>query len=127
MDLERHWNDCIDEARRGDREAFDRLARRYEAPLRSLIAFQLGDGMRGRVEVDDILQDSLLRAFRSMGRFEGTTESALRSWLAGIVHHAVIDRARRITVRKADYRREVPLGPSPSGESGAGGTMSPEI
>jgi len=119
------WHDWIVRARQGDREAFNRLARDNEGPLRSLIDLQLGEGLRSRVEVDDLLQETLLRAFQSMGRFEGETPVSLRTWLAGIAHNAVIDRARRLTAKKADYRREVPLSAEPG--SSFGGDGSPEL
>jgi RNA polymerase sigma-70 factor (ECF subfamily) len=119
------WHDWIRRARQGDREAFDRLARDNEGPLRSLIDIQLGQGLRSRVEVDDLLQDTLLRAFQSIGHFKGETPAALRTWLGGIAHNAVIDCARKLTSKKADYRREVPL----SAERGSsfGGDGSPEL
>jgi RNA polymerase sigma-70 factor (ECF subfamily) len=123
MGTEKLWHDWILQARRGDREAFDRLARENEAPLRSQIDFHLGAGLRSRVEIDDLLQETLLRAFRSMGQFEGETPAALRTWLAGIAHHAVVDCARRLTAKKTDYRREVAL-PAEPGSSLGGGRLS---
>lgn len=102
-------DDLIRRARQGDRAAFDRLAADNEGALRVLIALELGRELQGRVEVDDILQETLLRAFRSLPQFHGRTAAELRGWLARIAHHAVIDGARRLTARKADCRREVSL------------------
>jgi RNA polymerase sigma-70 factor (ECF subfamily) len=109
--------DLIQRARNGDRDAFDLLTRNHQRPLRAIVAAQLGPGLRGRVEVEDLLQDVLLRAFRSRKQFRGETEDAFRGWLAGIAQHAVADRARRLTAGKADYRREVPLEANPAGGS----------
>jgi RNA polymerase sigma-70 factor (ECF subfamily) len=106
-------------ARSGDRAAFDRLIHAHEGALRSQLAIQLGEGLRGRVEVDDLLQDALLRAFTSLPQFRGETASEFHSWLAGIAHHTVLDRARRLTAQKQDYRREVALG-----EGGAAGDVA---
>ena len=126
MTVDELWHDWIRRARQGDREAFDRLARENEGPLRSFIDIQLGEGLRSRVEADDLLQEALLRAFQSMGQFEGETPAALRSWLAGIAHNAVVDRARRLTTKKADYRHEVPL-PAEPGSGSAGPALQPGI
>src|SRR5262245_9422647 len=120
------WQDWIRCAREGDRKAFDRLARENESPLRCLIDVQLGEGLRSRVEVDDILQEAFLRAVRSMADFQGGTPAELRAWLAGIAHNTVIDRARRLTTQKADYRREVRL-PVESGSGSAMDGSGPEI
>ncbi len=109
MSTDRRRQELIQRARQGERDAFDVLAREHEGPLRSLISIQLGEGLRSRVEVDDLLQETLLRAFRSIEQFRGNDDDALRGWLAGIAHHAVADRARRLTAGKADYRREVSL------------------
>lgn len=119
--------DLIRRARSGDREAFDGLTRNHQGPLREVISVQLGPGLRSRVEVDDLLQDTLLRAFRSMEQFRGETEDAFRGWLAGIAQHAVADRARRLTTGKADYRREVPLEANPPGGSSDSGLLSFQI
>lgn len=116
-DIKRH--ELIQRARDGNREAFDRLAREQEGPMRSLIALEVGEGLKGRVEIDDLLQEVLLRAFRSIAQFRGDSEAAFRSWLAGIAHHVVTDCARRLTAQKADYRREVPIATPPSSDSSA--------
>lgn len=109
MNAELRDDELIRRARQGDRAAFDRLAVDNEGALRVLIALELGREVQGRVEVDDLLQETLLRAFRSLPQFRGQTAAEFRGWLARIAHHAVIDGARRLTAQKADCRREVPL------------------
>lgn len=119
--------ELIDRARRGEADAFSALVKRHQGPLRALIAIELGDGIRGRVEVDDLLQETLLRAFRSIASFEGNTAEAMRLWLSGIAHHAVVDEARRLAAQKHDYRREVALAAPAAGDSGtpARGVLDP--
>jgi RNA polymerase sigma-70 factor (ECF subfamily) len=119
--------ELIDRARQGDVEAFNALARKHEGPLRALIAIELGDGIRGRVEVDDILQETLLRAFRSFAGFAGRNGDSLRIWLAGIAHHAVVDEARRLTAKKHDYRREEALPAEPGRDGKQQQNRSPEL
>src|SRR5262245_30662182 len=126
MSGQRSRQELIQRARQGEREAFDVLAREHEGPLRSLISIQLGEGLRSRVEVDDLLQETLLRAFRSIEQFRGQDDDTLRGWLAGIAHHAVADRARRLTAGKADYRREVSLDASVTGSLSDSGAFPAE-
>jgi RNA polymerase sigma-70 factor, ECF subfamily len=115
--------DLIKRARSGDRDAFDRLVREHEGPLRALISARLGNGLRARTEVEDMVQETLLRAFRTMGQFEGETAAVFRGWLAGIASNAVAGTGRKLTTQKADYRREVPL----PGDSSTLGGGSPAI
>lgn len=113
--------DLIRRARSGDREAFDALARSHEGALRGILTCHLGPGLRGRVEVDDLLQDTLLRAFRSMEQFRGESNDAFRSWITVIAQHVVVDRGRKLLAEKADYRREVPLEASRATDSSGSG------
>lgn len=117
----------VEKARAGDCDAFNRLVREHEGPLRALIAAQLGEGLRGRVEVEDLLQETFLRAFRSIRQFEGTTDAAFRAWLATIASNAVAEKGRRITTQRADYRREVPLPRDPSTAADGVGSPSPSL
>lgn len=119
--------DSVQKARAGDREAFDRLVREHQGPLRGLITAYLGDGLRGRIEAADLAQETLLRAFRAMSRFQGETAAEFRGWLAGIASNVVAETARKLTTRKADYRREVPLPGDPSTDPGGGGPRSPDF
>lgn len=50
-------------------------------------------------DVDDILQDALLRAHRYLGQFRG--ECAIHTWLKRLVAHAAYDHRTR--VRKREY------------------------
>ena len=61
--------------------------------------------MLGRKErAEEIVQESLVRAYRSRERFEG--RSSVKGWLFRIVHNAAIDDIRRAG-------REVPVGADP--------------
>ena len=79
----------VDHAKAGDREAFDRLLARFQGRLRSTVEswsrFQLG----AKIEVDDLLQESFVRAFRSLERFEWQGDDSFFRWLCGIVKRAL--------------------------------------
>jgi RNA polymerase sigma-70 factor (ECF subfamily) len=100
-------DDTIDQriaaARGGDREAFDRLAARLRERLRGLILTRLGPVLRTQADVEDIAQETLLRAYRSVGRFDGADEESLFRWLGGIANHVILETARR-------FRRELIMG-----------------
>ncbi|HET8681575.1 MAG TPA: RNA polymerase sigma factor SigM [Micromonosporaceae bacterium] len=83
----------------GDPHAFGELVRRHRDRLWAVALRTLGD----REDAADAVQDALLSAYRSAGRFRG--DSAVTTWLHRIVVNACLDRVRR---RQA--RPTVPLG-----------------
>ncbi len=83
-------------ARRGDGDAFVELFMAHERRLR-LLAFGV---LRDADLVDDALQETALRAFRSLRRFRG--EAAIGTWLHRIALRACLDMM-------ADTKRQVAL------------------
>ncbi len=76
----------------GDRAALEALATRHLATVRRMVhSMTLDDAL-----ADDLAQDVLLRAFRSLGSFEG--RSRFTTWLYRIAMntvHRALDRRRR--------------------------------
>lgn len=97
----------IEAARAGDQGAWARLDRRY----RSLLAFTAQAGMpdhlRGRFDVEDILQSALLAAFRALGEYQYRGEPAFRAWLKEITRHELADRIRSNDAGKRSAHREL--------------------
>jgi RNA polymerase sigma-70 factor, ECF subfamily len=62
-------------ARSGQQRAFDQLALRYQARLAKLVGRYINDP----ADVLDVVQESLLRAYRALDRFRG--DSAFYTWL----------------------------------------------
>jgi RNA polymerase sigma-70 factor (ECF subfamily) len=77
----------------GDPVAFGELVRRHRDRLWAIALRTLGD----RDEAADALQDALLSAYRSAGRFRG--DAAVTTWLHRIVVNACLDRVRRRQAR----------------------------
>jgi RNA polymerase sigma-70 factor (ECF subfamily) len=82
-------------AQRGERAAFDELVRGYEPRLRRLVEARLGGKLRESLEADDLLQEALLRAFRSLGGFEWRRDDAFVAWFGGIVEHVIRSAAEK--------------------------------
>jgi RNA polymerase sigma-70 factor (ECF subfamily) len=75
--------------RAGDEEAFELVVARYQAPLLRYLRGLVGD----REQARDLLQETFLRAYRSIG---GLQEPALlRSWLYRIAHNQAYSALRR--------------------------------
>jgi RNA polymerase sigma-70 factor, ECF subfamily len=81
--------ELVGRAREGDVEAFAEIVRRYELRVRSVLVRLLDD----RRDVEEAVQDSFLRAWRSLDRFRG--DSALFTWLYRIAVNEALMRLRR--------------------------------
>jgi RNA polymerase sigma factor (sigma-70 family) len=86
-------------AQGGDRAAFDALVAKYQTRLATLARLRLGSELRGHVEVEDVLQDALLRALRSLPEASFESEQTFFGWLACIVEHVIVDLARSRAAR----------------------------
>lgn len=76
------------QARDGDVGALDSFVRRTQADVWRFCA-RLTDNQRA----DDLVQDTFLRAWRSLPSFRG--DSMARTWLLGVATHVVADHVRR--------------------------------
>jgi RNA polymerase sigma-70 factor (ECF subfamily) len=94
LDLIRRWQD-------GDPRAAARLVERHAEPLARFVA-----SVGGREAVDEVVQDTFVRAFGAIDTFRG--DSAFRTWLFTIARRLVLDRRR--TERRSRVVSEVSEG-----------------
>jgi len=81
-------------ARNGDRAAFDELIRRTSRLVYARLYLDTGDAHLA----EDLLQETLLRAFRSIHRLYDA--AGFRSWLVTIAQNVQLDAGRRATRQK---------------------------
>jgi RNA polymerase sigma-70 factor (ECF subfamily) len=75
----------LPQARAGDGLALGRLLELYRNYLTLLARYQIGRRLQGKVDPSDLIQETFLEAYRDFGRFRGTTEPELVSWLRRIL------------------------------------------
>jgi len=110
----------IDRIKNGDHEAFSALFEKHRPRLAVLIHYRLSPELRGSFEVDDILQETFLKAFRDFDQFTYQSPGSFMRWLARIADHVTADLARsqgrqkRHAAEMLRFRSESnPAGPEP--------------
>jgi RNA polymerase sigma-70 factor (ECF subfamily) len=103
----------VSAAQRGDRTAFDALAERYRRRLERQIRSRLSRSSREKLTDEDVLQETLLRAFASIARFRWRSDESFYRWLASIAEYRIRNAARKTTWRQLQIEHEAP-GTSPS-------------
>ncbi|MEU0168108.1 sigma-70 family RNA polymerase sigma factor [Streptomyces iakyrus] len=98
MDSE-HWRAVITAAQAGDRRALDELV----AGWLPLVYNIVGRALNGHADVDDVVQETMLRAVGNLGSLRDP--DSFRSWLVAIAMRQIRDRARR---RTPDRLEEAP-------------------
>ncbi|MFB6844084.1 RNA polymerase sigma factor [Streptomyces sp. NPDC056373] len=86
-----HWRAVITAAQAGDRRALDELV----AGWLPLVYNIVGRALNGHADVDDVVQETMLRAVGNLGSLRDP--DSFRSWLVAIAVRQVRDRARRRT------------------------------
>jgi len=90
--------------------------------LLAFIERNLGDGLRRKIEADDILQEVSVDCVRSLPEVDLSDRDPF-SWLCQVAERRIIDAHRRFFgAQKRDAAREVPLH-APAGDSKQGGII----
>jgi RNA polymerase sigma-70 factor, ECF subfamily len=85
---------AVEKVKGGDDGAFAALFAKYRRRLAALLRYKAGPELLAAVEVDDLLQETFLRAFRDIARFHYAAPGSFWNWLAAIAGHVVQDSAR---------------------------------
>src|SRR4051794_17200160 len=75
----------LQQARDGDPAALGPLLELYRRYLTLLARVQIGQRLQGKVDEEDLVQETFLEAHRNFPRFQGTSEGQLVCWLRQIL------------------------------------------
>ena len=120
MDSETSLQALIESAQQGDGNALDELVQRCEPRLSAVIRSHLAPQLKQKLGVEDLVQETFLEAWRSLGSFAWQGESAFWAWLGALARGVIHREARRFRAQKRAAQGEVSLAHrvrSPSGSS----------
>jgi RNA polymerase sigma-70 factor (ECF subfamily) len=81
-------------ARAGDHQALGRLFDHYRNYLTLLARLQISRRLQSKVDAQDLVQETFLKAHRHLDQFRGTTEAELISWLRQILASSTANLVR---------------------------------
>src|SRR5450756_694392 len=96
--MEKKEAELVSQAKRGDREAFEILLKKYEARTYSSAYRILGN----RSDASDVLQEASIRAFQALPKFSG--RSSFGTWFYRIAIILCLLKLRK--QKKAPFSRE---------------------
>jgi RNA polymerase sigma-70 factor (ECF subfamily) len=77
--------------------------------LRLLTRLHWDDRLNGKLDPEDIVQEALAEAHRSLEQFRGSCDAELSRWLAAILAHQWSHQLRRFSQEMRDVGRELNL------------------
>jgi RNA polymerase sigma-70 factor (ECF subfamily) len=104
---ETHW---VEEALRGERDAFERLYDRYAAMVHGILLARVP-----RIDVEDLVQEVFLTVYRRLTTLRDP--AAFPGWIAMIARNRATDHLRRV-LRTEELPEDLPAG-NPSDPSDA--------
>lgn len=116
-------------AREGDVQAREWLFQRCRGYLQMVARSQVETWIAAKVDASDLVQQTMLEAYRDFDRFEGDSEKAWLGWLRRILKHNMVDFVRRYkTSQRRGKHREVPFAdPADSQAFGAPDPAAPDL
>jgi RNA polymerase sigma-70 factor, ECF subfamily len=96
--------------RHGDAEALAELFSLHRSRLWRTVNFRLGGRLAGRVDPDDVLQESYLAAVQRLEHYGRDASASPFVWLRMVVLQVLIDVHRRhLGTKKRDAGKELPI------------------
>lgn len=99
MEPKQPTSHLVERAQKGDREAFALLTDAHRGSLEALAQARMSPELRRRVEVADVVQETLTRALESIAQFRWEGEESFARWLKGIARNVILKAARTHSIR----------------------------
>jgi RNA polymerase sigma-70 factor (ECF subfamily) len=82
---------------------------RFRAYLRFLAEVEIDTRLRKKIDPSDIVQETLLKAIRSIDGLRGESDAQVAAWLRSILARKLANAIRDLGRDRRDYRREESL------------------
>lgn len=105
------------EAAGGGSVAFERLVERVQGRLTMWISLRLGPRLRARIAEDDVLQETLIEAYRSLATFRDNGPGSFLRWVLSVAEHRIKDLHKFHSRERRDTARERVASPAREDES----------
>src|SRR5262245_23470285 len=115
---QRPVSELIERAKAHDQAALDELFARCRQYLGLVARARVDSWLRAKADASDLVQQTMMEAYRGFERFHGHTEGEWLAWLKRILEHNAADFVRQYQGAKRHVGKEVALGP-PGGDSAA--------
>src|SRR5437764_1057921 len=100
----------LDDARKGEPGAVDRLLGEFREPLRRVIDLRLDPAIARRVDASDIVQDVLIEASQRLTDYLKSPDMPFHLWLRHLAQDRIIDTHRRHRLaQRRSVDREQPI------------------
>jgi len=86
--------DLIENAHAGDRDALGRLLELYRQYLKTIARRRMGSMLNRRMDVSDIVQQTMVSAHEYFGNFAGSENEQLQAWLRRILQNNISSAIR---------------------------------
>jgi RNA polymerase sigma-70 factor (ECF subfamily) len=100
MSSDENRSELIAKAVVGDRHALEKLLLAYSLKLSLHIAARLPNSVKSLLAVEDVLQQTFVRAFQGIDRLEHATEKSFSAWLKTIAENELQDSVKRLQRKK---------------------------
>lgn len=97
------------QAQAGRREAMEQLLQRLRPRLTKWVASRHTPALRARYQVEDLVQEILIKAYSAIPSFKAGDRRAVRSWLFTVAENTLRDAYKRVQAARRDPKREVPV------------------
>ena len=100
----------VERSKAGERAAFDLLIERHRSDLQVALVASVEPRLRDVLGLDELMQEAIVGAYTSLGRFEWRGEGSFAAWLRQIARNVVL-----AAIRKSRHYSTLEIAREPSG------------
>jgi DNA-directed RNA polymerase specialized sigma24 family protein len=94
----------ISEAANGDRTTLGLLLLQHYDTIASHIDRHVSRDLRNWIDIEELVQQTMLRAVRDVAQLRQHNETSFRNWLLTLADHVIQDSARQFQLRIGSFK-----------------------